>query len=275
MVTKEVWSMSETPLPQIASAMHSDAPEGTANTGEYRARKRSITGDLRPVSAFSPGHRGHEPPASASPPASQATLSEDERSFVAALRAAGIASELNEAEQARTAAHIRGEGRPARRLSLLASYYEAEHDALAGQRRKASDRWFLFDSAEGLNAHQLLARLLDIVPELQGTELERVGGRDGTLVLRDDDDVCALEDEQELEGREAPPYSTISVCDLVRAINVLLDRRAVRVRLVGLIGDGTREGYLGLPSVAAGIALSSADYLAVADAEALLDLTGW
>ncbi|MDB4985713.1 MAG: hypothetical protein JWN04_891 [Myxococcaceae bacterium] len=245
-----------------------DAPEDGVSTGEYRARKRSTTGDLRPVSAFSPGHRASEPPASG---AAQAKLGDDEQTFVAALRAAGLASELNEAEQARTAPYVYGEGRPARRLSLLAAYYAAEHDALAAQRRQATDRWLLFDAADGLTAHQLLAKLLDIVPELSGTELERVGGRDGTLVLRDDDDVCALEDEQEVD----PGYSTVSVCDLVRAINVLLDRRSVRVRLVGLIGDGTREAYLGLPSVAAGIALSSADYLAVADAEALLDLTGW
>ena len=255
--------MSETPLPQLANAMQADAPESAASTGEYRARKRSHSGELRPVTAFSPGHRPSEPPAA---PA----LNSDEREFVAALRTAGIATELNEVEQARTAAYIRGEAPPARRLSLLASYYDAEHDALAAQRRKASDRWFLYDSAEGLNAGQLLARLLDIVPELSGTELERVGGQNGTLVLRDDDDVCALEDEQEVDAG-----SSISVCDLVRAINVLLDRRQVRVRLVGLIGDGRREGYLGLPSVAAGIALSTADYLAVSDAEALLDLTNW
>ena len=293
MVTKEVWSMSETPLPQIASAMQSaDAPE-PASSGEFRARARNSGGDLRPVSAFSPGTRLSEPPRAAQQSAGShhataghalgadlsdsavvrapALLSEDELSFVAALRAAGIANELTEAELARTAPYIHGEGRPARRLQLLASYYAAEHDVLAAQRRQATDRWFLFDASDGLTAPQLLARLLDVVPELQGTTLERVGGRDGTLVLRADDDVCAVEDEQEVE----PGVATVSVCDLVRAINVLLDRRAVRARLVGLIGDGTREGYVALPSVAAGIALSSADYLAVTDAESLLDLTGW
>ena len=293
MVTKEVWSMSETPLPQIASAMQSaDAPESTASSGEFRARARHSSGDLRPVSAFSPGHRLSEPPkGSQHPAASQQAgayalgpelsssaiveapvlLTEDDLRFVAALRAVGVATELTEVELARTAPYIRGEGRPARRLQLLACYYAAEHDVLAAQRRQATDRWFLFDAADGLSAPQLLAKLLDVVPELQGTTLERVGGRDGTLVLRADDDVCAIEDEDHVE----PGMATVSVCDLVRAINVLLDRRTVRARLVGLIGDGTREGYVALPSVAAGIALSSADYLAVIDAEALLDLTGW
>jgi hypothetical protein len=285
-VTKEVVSMSETPLPQLASAMQSSdtphAPEGAATTGEYRARKRSVSSDLRPVSAFSPGNRPSELPAVHSQTAessvpSPSTLTSDDLAFVAALRSAGIASELNEAELARTAPHMRSTSRPARRLELLAAYYAAEHDILAGQRRKASDRWFLFEQSEGLSAPQLLEKLLDVVPELQGTELERVGGRDGTLVLRADDDICALEDEQDSEQDHARSSreTSISVCDLVRAINVLLDRRQVRARLVGLIGDGTREAYLGLPSVAAGIALSSADYLAVLDAEALLDLTGW
>jgi hypothetical protein len=287
--------MSETPLPQTLSAMQSaDAPDETATTGEFRARRRSSTTDLRPVSAFAPGHATSrsEPPASSSAHA-QGTLSQADLDFVAALRSAGVAGELSDTELARSAALVAARdtrhalGRAAgadgareseraphavaaRRLDLLTAYYRADQDALASQRRQATDRWFLFHAADALTAPQLLARLLDVVPELQGTELERVGGRNGTLVLRAGDDVCALEDE-EVEGRE----STISVCDLVRAINVLLDRRAVRARLVGLIGDGRREAYLGLPSVTAAITLSSADYLAVSDAEALLDLTGW
>jgi hypothetical protein len=298
--------MSETPLPQTLSAMHSaDAPDETSTTGEFRARRRSTSAELRPVSAFAPGHgtgthsqigsgngshdrNGHErgrtsePPASALAPTPSVTA--DDVRFAAALRSSGIASELTDAELARAIASQPGRGAtqsaPGRRLDLLASYYSAENDALAAQRRQATDRWFMFQAAEGLSAPQLLARLLDVVPELQGTALERVGGSDGTLVVRAGDDVCALEDERDEQPSsspraDAPHASTISVCDLVRAINVLLDRRGVRARLVGLIGDGQREGYLGLPSVTAAIVLSSADYLAVADAEALLDLTGW
>jgi len=288
--------MSETPLPQILSAMQSaDAPDETSTTGEFRARRRSSTADLRPVSAFAPGHgtgthgsgsgSNHERSRNSEPPASAVAPSADDLRFATALRSSGIASELTDAELARALARadtqLHGRAAPAaRRLDILAAYYAAENDALAAQRRQATDRWFLFHATDGLTAAQLLARLLDVVPELQGTELERVGGHDGTLVVRAGDDVCALEDERE----EEPPTpsssgearaSTISVCDLVRAINVLLDRRSVRARLVGLIGDGGREAYVGLPSVTSAIVLSSADYLAVADAEALLDLTGW
>jgi hypothetical protein len=314
--------MSETPLPQTLSAMQSaDAPDETSTTGEFRARRRSSTADLRPVSAFAPGHGNgnHERSRNSEPPASAVAPSADDQRFAAALRASGVASELTEAELARATAQLAAsylrsraeeprastEGRaaalgtpadeprpstqsgPARRLDLLVAYYGVENDPLAAQRRQATDRWFLFQAADALTAPQLLARLLDVVPELQGTELERVGGQDGTLVVRAGDDVCALEDEREEDvGTQSTPSSgpasgaqprasTISVCDLVRALNVLLDRRSVRARLVGLIGDGSRDAYLGLPSVTSAIVLSSGDYLAVADAEALLDLTGW
>ncbi len=267
MVTKEVWSMSETPLPQIASAMppSADTLEERADAGELRPRRRSHSGANRPVSAFSPG-----PTAVRSEATARAELSVEDLAFVAALRAAGIALELTETELARVAQHVQSSEPAARRLDLLAAYYSAGEDALLAQRRQATDRWFLFQAADALDASQLVGRLLHVVPELPGATLERVGGAAGTLVLRADDDVCALEDEREEEG-----VATVSVCDLVRSINVLLDRRSVRARLVGLLGDGTREAYLALPSVTAAIALSSADYLAAPDAETLLDLTGW
>jgi hypothetical protein len=261
-VTKEVWSMSETPLPHSIS----DLPDDRSGAGDIRPRKRHHTGQNRAVSAFAPGHLAprSEPPA--------ASLQADDVAFAVALRSAGVASELTETELARLVPALSSGDPRARRTDLLIAYYAASGDPLAAQRRQATDRWFLYRAEDGLNAPQLLARLLNVVPELSGTELERVGGSNGTLVLRVGDDVCALEDEREGEGDNGP---TVSVCDLVRAINVLLDRRLVRARIVGLLGDGTREAYVGLPSVTAAIALSSADYLAVADAEALLDLTGW
>lgn len=253
--------MSETPLPQTARAMPSaDSPE-RADADDSRTRKRTTGSDRRPV-ALNAGQSAVLPPAQ---------LTDDDRAFVAALRNVGLAFELVEDELTRSARHVRSSLPAVRRIELLRAYYEPDHDALAGQRRRATDRWFLFRAEDELNASQLLSRVLDVVPELAGTELERVGGPSGTLVLRAGDDVCALEDEREDESGLA----SVSVCDLVRAVNVLLDRRLVRARLVGLIGDGVREAYLGLPSVTAAIGLSSADYLSAIDAEALLDLTGW
>lgn len=255
--------MSETPLPQSAS----DLPDERSGTGDIRPRKRShhTTGQNRAVSAFAPGQATPR----SNPPMASAVPTEDAQ-FAAALRASGIASELTETELARLIPQLDSSEPHTRRTDLLHAYYEAGGDALAAQRRQATDRWFLYRADDGLNAPQLLARLLNVVPELSGAELERVGGENGTLVVRAGDDVCALEDEREGEGG-----ATVSVCDLVRAINVLLDRRLVRARIVGLWCDGTREAYVGLPSVTSAITLSNADYLAVADAEALLDLTGW
>ena len=250
--------MSETPLPQFVSEL----PDDRSGIGDIRPRKRSHTGQNRAVSAFAPGHIATRVEAT--------DLSEEELAFVGALRAAGVATELTDDELARIAPDMRSTDPRGRRTDLLAAYYAAAGDALTAQRRQATDRWFLYRSEDELTAPQLLARLLNVVPELSGAELERVGGQNGTLVVRAGEDICALEDERDDDGGP-----TVSVCDLVRAINVLLDRRLVRARIVGLLGDGTREAYVGLPSVTAAIALSSADYLAVVDAEALLDLTGW
>jgi hypothetical protein len=262
--------MSQTPLPQTMSALNgADALDETATTGEFRARKRTPSTSNRPVSAFAPGQtgRGSDPPPSgrtSTPPGAE------ELAFASALRAAGVAQELDETELARSLQYASG-SRISRRIDLLAAYYAAAHDPLAAKRRQATDRWYLHQASDNYDAGQLLARLLDLVPELSGAQLERLGGRDGPLVLRHSEDICALEDEQ-TDERGQP---TLSVCDLVRAINVLLERRMVRARLVGLLGDGTREAYLALPSVTAAITLSNADYLAAVDAESLLDLTGW
>jgi hypothetical protein len=283
-VTKEVWSMSHTPLPRTMSALpaaselssHAEEPRAsiaqdeTATTGEFRARKRTPSTSNRPVSAFAPGQtgRGSDPPSGqrkSTPP------SPEELAFATALRAAGVAQELDETELGRSLQFARADSRAGRRLDVLTAYYAADHDPLAAKRRQATDRWYLHHASDPVDAAQLLARLLDLVPELYGAELERLGGRDGPLVLRHWEDICALEDERQ----DAPGQCTLSVCDLVRAINVLLERRTVRARLVGLLGDGQREAYLALPSVTAAITLSNADYLAAADAESLLDLTGW
>lgn len=266
--------MSQTPVPHTMSALTSaDAQDETATTGEFRARKRPPSTSNRPVSAFAPGQAGQNGRGSDPPPAQRKSMSpsSEDLAFASALRAAGVAQELDETELARSLQSARAESRVGRRIDLLSAYYAAEHDPLAAKRRQATDRWYLHQATDEIDAAQLLARLLDLVPELNGAELERLGGPDGPLVLRHREDICALEDEREDE----PGLPTLSVCDLVRAINVLLERRAVRARLVGLLGDGSREAYLALASVTAAITLSNADYLAAADAESLLDLTGW
>jgi hypothetical protein len=108
------------------------------------------------------------------------------------------------------------------------------------------------------------------VPELSGAHLERVGSASGTLVIRLGEHICALDDEHEERGA-----ARVGVHEVVRALNVLLERKGVRARLVGLLGDGAREAYLGLPSLTSALALTEADYLTAPDIETLMSLTAW
>jgi hypothetical protein len=255
--------MPETPLP------HSLAEEIQSQGGvaEIRARTKRSSSPGRPVSAFAPAKPRSEPPLG--PPLS---LTPDDCSFVAALRAAGVASELEGPELARAAKQVRSPNRRARHIDLLASYYAAAGDPLASRRRQATDRWFCYSASDGLTAAQLLQRILSVLPEISSSvRLERVGGPAGTLVLHSGEHVCAIEDEREDE----PGVPTVSVSGLVRGLNILLDRHGVRSRLLGLFGDGQREAYVSVSSMAAALPLAQADYLMATDAESLMELTGW
>jgi hypothetical protein len=258
--------MPETPLPQTLSDDYEN-PLGSA--AESRTRKRP-NAPGRPVSAFAPAHPKSDPPATTPSPTTM-QLTPDDCSFVAALRSAGLAAELDGPELARAARGVHAPLRRARHLDLLGSYYAAAGDPLVSRRRQAMDRWFSYSAREGLHVTQLLPRILNVLPEIYGARIERVGGASGALVVRAGEHVCALEDEQE-DGAEA---TTVSVSGLVRALNILLDRQGVRARLIGLFGDGERETYLGIPSMAAAVPLAQADYLTAVDAEALMELTGW
>jgi hypothetical protein len=199
------------------------------------------------------------------------SLSPSDALFVAALREAGLISELRHLELSRAASYM-GEGDVAsRRIDLLAAYYEVEGDPISSKRRQAMDRWFLYNANDGLTAITLVQRLSAIAPEMDPARLTRIGGSAGALVLQSGDHVCALEDERE----DAPGSVSVSVRELVRAFNVLLDRHGVRTRLVGLVGDGRREAYLGQSTMGTAIQLANADYLTAPDGETLMQLAAW
>ncbi|MFT3922933.1 MAG: hypothetical protein QM778_10395 [Myxococcales bacterium] len=260
--------MPETPFPHIEDLEHLGA-----NPDSRIRRRPSMPG--RSVSAFAPVPAKSDPPVSASATApmieSSPPLSPDDFSYASTLRLAGIVSELHGAEITRIARHVVSSDKRARHLDLLFAYYAAGGDALVSRRRMVTDRWFIYSAKQSLTLGQVLGRLLGVLPEISAARLERVGGPEGTLVVRCGDHVCALEDEIE----ESPDCPTVSVAGLVRALNVLLDRQGVRARLIGLFGDGTREAYVGIASLASAVPLAQADFLSVTDAESLMEQTGW
>lgn len=293
--------MSETPVPEVrieaaGEPVSARGPEGglrpfvgeaqalasggdVHSIADQRTRKLGLSG--RPLSAFGSApplaraevdDSADEPPLpDEQPPEEQAAEDEpDEAGFVAGLQAAGAMRELSLSELDRIQAGLRSTPGAARRMDLLEAYYAAGGDAVAALRRRATDRWFVFHATDNVGAPQLIQRLLGVVPELSGAHLERVGSSSGTLVLRLGEHLCALDDEQPERAR-----ASVSVLEVVRAMNVLLDRKNVRARLVGLLGDGTREAYLGLGSLMNALPLVEADYLTAADAEGLMGLTAW
>ncbi len=253
--------MSETPLPQALVAN----PDLSAGVEDSRPRRRSSPS--RPVSAFAPTASPRAP----KPVATEgSSLSIADCDFVTALHEAGVALELDGAELTRAARLAHAEPGPARRIDLLEAYYGAAGDPILSQRRHATDRWFVYSIEDGLTSSTLVQRLLASAPELSAARLERIGGEEGALILRAGDEVCGLEDDRIHQG-----LVTVSVRDMVRAFNVLLDRHGVRTRLVGLFGDGTREAYFGQSSMGSAIALANAQYLDAADAEILMQRTAW
>jgi hypothetical protein len=189
--------------------------------------------------------------------------------FARALYTAGLLTELR-VEHLPNLPAISEASSPRERLDFLEAYYAAGADPVVSLRRRAADRWFLYDNHQGLAGAQLVQRLTFVLPELAQAHLERVGGRNGTLLLRAVDLVCALDDDQ--SDRNG---ATIAVDELVRGMNMLMERRGEQVRLVGLVGDGNREAYVGVAAHAYGLALCGQDLLSPSDPEMLSHLTGW
>ncbi|MEM1415342.1 MAG: hypothetical protein AAGH15_10590, partial [Myxococcota bacterium] len=168
----------------------------------------------------------------------------------------------------------------ARRLDLLERYYRSD-DPETSARRRTADRFFLHRASDGASASDLVEALCEVAPEIGAVDLERIGGDDGPLVLRNAEHVSAVQDDyeddldtDEVDLRDLDETPSIAVRGLVAATNGLLERAGVSERLVPLPMDDEREAYLGV-GVEQAIALQRAGYLELDELEALMELTGW
>src|SRR5262249_11745722 len=152
--------------------------------------------------------------------------------FVAALRRAGVASELDEHELQRAVAGVPQSARGStRRAALLTTYYAAAGDSAKADARRRRDRFFCHFEDEAVTAQQLVGRLAALAGEVPGLVLERIGGgEDGQLVLRSGDVIAAVVDdvEEQLDTNEVDlreideRIATVTIRGLVRALNTHL-----------------------------------------------------
>jgi len=197
---------------------------------------------------------------------------EEDRLFFTALSEAGVLEELGDTLRLVLSEQAGVGDEDKRRLDLVELYYAASHDEETSKRRRLQDRFFAHHDDEATSAKMLVASLHEVLPELEGVHLARIGGDDGPLVLRSGELFAAVADE--LEGDDDEGAEDITVRGLVHAMNVLLDRVGVRERLVALPGDGQREVYVGLP-LASAMVLCRDGLLDADDPEELMDAAAW
>ena len=210
------------------------------------------------------------PVADAHPKDESASYSKRDEDFVRALRTAGVAGELDEAQLETITSKIEESGLDSRRLDILELYYRGNDDASTALRRRESDRFFMHNAYFAVNAHQIVASLASLNPEVAPVELQRIGADDGPLVLRAGENFSAVTDE---EDEDSEP-GTVAVRALVRAINALLAKAGFGRRLVPLVCGESRELYVGVTEDGA-MALLQGGCTELPAASALREFASW
>jgi hypothetical protein len=176
-------------------------------------------------------------PESESPP-----YSKRDEDFVRLLNAAGLACELDKDQLFAITSDLEDSRIDSRRMDILEIYYRGNDDASVSSRRRSSDRFFMHNDYFSASAHQLVASLAKLNPELAPVNLQRIGTDDGPLVLRAGEHFSAVADEDDVDSEPG----TVAVRALVRALNALLAKAQVNERLVPLVPDASRELYVGV-----------------------------
>lgn len=171
-----------------------------------------------------------------------APYSRRDEEFIRLLNAAGLACELDLAQLSTFTTDLDESRVDSRRMDVLELYYRGNNDASIANRRRTSDRFFLHNDHFSVNAHQIVASLATVNPEIAPVQLQRIGAGDGPLVLRAGEHFSAVTDEDDDEAEKG----TVAVRALVRALNALLAKADVEERLVPLIPDDSRELYVGV-----------------------------
>ena len=183
------------------------------------------------------------PPPSDLPLHAEGTVdSKRDEEFVRLLNAAGLACELDGPQLFRITRELREARVDVRRMDILERYYSAHQDSSVSSRRRTSDRFFAHHDDNRVTAHQLVATLAQLHPEIAPVKLQRIGTDDGPLVLRAGEHFSAVTDEDDENAEDG----TVAVRALVRALNALLARALVNERLIPLIPDQNREIYVGV-----------------------------
>lgn len=199
-----------------------------------------------------------------------AIVTDRDQEFVRLLNEAGVASELDATELSIITDGLDEPRIDTRRMEILERYYRGRNDATAAARRCTSDRFFMHDDDFSVSAHQLVAWLATLNPEITPIQLQRIGADDGPLVLRAGESFSAVSDEEDEDSERG----TVAVRALVRALNALLAKADVAVRLVPLVPDDSRELYLGVTEDGA-MSLLQGGCTSISAVAALREFAGW
>jgi len=205
----------------------------------------------------------------------------DEIEFINDLSAADLVGELAEAELkvlSLSLGDVRGINR---RIDLLAAYYDAGGDSVASLRRRKTDRFFVLRDQDSETAVTVVERLSEVLPELPGLGIQRIGdGEDSALLLCSGDQIAGVVDDYELllDTDEVDlrmlEDRTLSVRSIVQAVNMLLERMSIEERMISLKSDLHREVYVAMNREAAE-RLAKASRIDEIDADETIEHACW